>query len=306
MSARTARASASRTGRTSSSSPPAPTRPSCSASTCATPRSAGWSEDEQVAIDDSVRMISSPVFINLAGDDHGAVRAGSDDHIQRQHRDRSRDGEGRRRPGTHPHRGGRPAIHPHPGLHTPLHLLPPRRAGRCGPGLARDRGGRASNPPGPLRPALNEVITLAGSARDFVSWYEQALQGRFFTRPETLVEFKRIQAMSVQIPGDRAAGYARLCQGRGIPLVRRSTPRASLGRWWLAAAHAGDLLLYRELGRICKRFSRSRGRVLRGHQRYSGGRQARAAVIGCGCSRRLKPLSSTFRARRSAGDTVSL
>ena len=58
----------------------------------------------------------------------------------------------------------------------------------------------ASNPPGPLRPALNEVITLAGSARDFVSWYEQALQGRFFTHPETLVEFKRIQAMSVQIP----------------------------------------------------------------------------------------------------------
>jgi hypothetical protein len=32
-----------------------------------------------------------------------------------------------------------------------------------------------------------------------VSWYEQALQGAFFPRPETLTEFKRIQAMSEQI-----------------------------------------------------------------------------------------------------------
>ena len=44
------------------------------------------------------------------------------------------------------------------------------------------------------------MITLAGSARDFVSWYEQALAGAFFSEPETLREFKRIQATSVQIP----------------------------------------------------------------------------------------------------------
>jgi beta-lactamase class A len=58
----------------------------------------------------------------------------------------------------------------------------------------------AQNPPGPFRPPLNDVITLAGSARDFVSWYEQALAGAFFAKLETLTEFKRIQAMSVQIP----------------------------------------------------------------------------------------------------------
>jgi hypothetical protein len=40
------------------------------------------------------------------------------------------------------------------------------------------------------------VITLAGNAHDFVSWYEQALQGRFFAMRESLTEFKRIQAMS--------------------------------------------------------------------------------------------------------------
>jgi beta-lactamase class A len=57
----------------------------------------------------------------------------------------------------------------------------------------------AENASGPPRPLLNDVVTLAGNARDFVSWYEQALAGAFFTRPETLVEFKRIQAMSEQI-----------------------------------------------------------------------------------------------------------
>jgi beta-lactamase class A len=56
------------------------------------------------------------------------------------------------------------------------------------------------NPPGSLRSGLNDVITMAGSARDFVSWYEQALAGAFFSKPETLTEFKRIQATSVQIP----------------------------------------------------------------------------------------------------------
>ena len=55
------------------------------------------------------------------------------------------------------------------------------------------------HPPGPLRSPLNNVITLAGSARDFVSWYEQALRGVFFAKRETLTEFKRIQAMSEQI-----------------------------------------------------------------------------------------------------------
>jgi beta-lactamase class A len=58
----------------------------------------------------------------------------------------------------------------------------------------------SKSPPGALRPPLNDVITLAGNARDFVSWYEQALLGAVFAKPATLREFKRIQAGSVQIP----------------------------------------------------------------------------------------------------------
>jgi beta-lactamase class A len=68
------------------------------------------------------------------------------------------------------------------------------------------------NPPGPLRPLINPVETMVGNPDDFVSWYERVLQGAFFTRPETLIEFKRIQAMSEQIvkavPPDRPA-YAK-------------------------------------------------------------------------------------------------
>jgi beta-lactamase class A len=56
------------------------------------------------------------------------------------------------------------------------------------------------NSPGPLRPPLNDVRTLASTARDLVSWCEQALQGAFFSKRATLTEFKRIQATAVQIP----------------------------------------------------------------------------------------------------------
>jgi beta-lactamase class A len=56
------------------------------------------------------------------------------------------------------------------------------------------------------------VITMASSASDLVSWYERALQGAFFAKPETLTEFKRIQAMADAIartvPPDTAA-YAK-------------------------------------------------------------------------------------------------
>ena len=41
-------------------------------------------------------------------------------------------------------------------------------------------------------PFLNSVQTLASSADDFVSYYSRALQGAFFTHPETLNEFRRV------------------------------------------------------------------------------------------------------------------
>ena len=126
------------------------------------------------------------------------------------------------------------------------------------------------------------MITLAGSARDFVSWYEQALAGAFFTKPETLTEFKRIQAMSVQIaqavPPDTPA-YAK---GGELAVGPGSTPRASPGRSWSAARGATPVT-------FCfivnwdgpgERVSRGRSRVLRGHQRHPKGYKAGLAVTG--------------------------
>jgi beta-lactamase class A len=42
---------------------------------------------------------------------------------------------------------------------------------------------------------LNNVITMASTADDLVSYYSRALQGRFFTDPATLTEFRRILSL---------------------------------------------------------------------------------------------------------------
>jgi beta-lactamase class A len=46
------------------------------------------------------------------------------------------------------------------------------------------------------QPALNLTQSMASSAEDMVNWYFVALAGKFFKKPETLLEFKRIQAMA--------------------------------------------------------------------------------------------------------------
>lgn len=68
---------------------------------------------------------------------------------------------------------------------------------------------------GPFLDPLNDVITLAGSARDFVSWYEQALAGAFFTKADTLAKFKLLQAMGVS-PGFVPPDTAAYCKGGNV------------------------------------------------------------------------------------------
>jgi beta-lactamase class A len=46
------------------------------------------------------------------------------------------------------------------------------------------------------QPALNPIQSMASSAEDMVNWYFVALAGKFFKKPETLLEFRRIQAMA--------------------------------------------------------------------------------------------------------------
>jgi len=68
--------------------------------------------------------------------------------------------------------------------------------------------------PGPPRPPLNNQQTLASSADDFVSFYKRALAGKFFNKPATLTEFKRIHLNNTFFPDD-TAGY-----GKGGSLLK--------------------------------------------------------------------------------------
>jgi beta-lactamase class A len=54
---------------------------------------------------------------------------------------------------------------------------------------------KADTLPG-ARPAINDTQSMMGTAEVFVDYYRRALQGEFFTKPESLTEFRRIQAMA--------------------------------------------------------------------------------------------------------------
>lgn len=160
------------------------------------------SEDEQVAIDDSVRMLGSPVLQNLAGTTQArsvldAMIAYSDNTAT----DLATGKVGADRVRALVAELGLSSIRIPDSTRRFFSYLVGAPAGvDLGWHGVMDISEGRQSPPGPLRPPLNDVITLAGSARDFVAWYEQALQGTVFTKSETLREFKRIQAESVQIP----------------------------------------------------------------------------------------------------------
>jgi beta-lactamase class A len=152
------------------------------------------SEDEQLAIDDNVRDPSSPVFLELAGTTTArSVLEAMIAHSDNTATDIATEKVGADRVRALVAEAGLSSIRiPESTRRFRSYILgAPAGVDLGWPGVLR--------PPGPLRSPLNDVITLAGSARDFVSWYEQALRGSFFAKRETLIEFKRIQAMSVQI-----------------------------------------------------------------------------------------------------------
>ncbi len=152
------------------------------------------SEDEQLAIDDSVRNVGSSVFLNLAG----TTQARSVLDAMFAYSDNTATDLATRTVAADRVRALIAQLG-HSSIRIPnstrlfiSYILGAQAGVDLGwPGI--------KDPPGPPRPPLNDVITLAGSARDFVSWYEQALAGAFFAKPETLTEFKPIQAESVQI-----------------------------------------------------------------------------------------------------------
>jgi beta-lactamase class A len=169
------------------------------------------SEDQQLLVDAAVRDVGSPVLLNLAGTTTArAVLEAMITHSDNTATDLAMLMVGAQRVRALIAAAGLQTIRIADSTRILASYLlgAPAGADFGWPGILH----AIAHPPGPLRPPLNNVITLAGTARDFVSWYEQSLRGDFFSRVGTLVEFKRIQAMSEQIveaiPADTPA-YAK-------------------------------------------------------------------------------------------------
>ena len=151
---------------------------------------------------------------------------------------------------------------------------------------------------GPSRSPMNDHQTMLSTAEEMVRWYQGALKGEFFRKPETLLEFKRIQAMADSlwhvVPADTLAyGKGGSIDWQDFPLLR--IVRADDGSWG-----AGDVLFHDQLDRPGGR--RTFG--LRGLQELSS-RGAERSRKGC----RLASLGDKRRPReppRTAPETYVL
>lgn len=153
-------------------------------------------EDTQMAIDDSVRSLSSPVFLKLTG----TTPAVSVLEAMIAHSDNTATDVAMGAVGADRVR----ALVAQAGLKQTQVPDSTRRLFSYLAGVAEgvDAGWSgmqrlaASTSSAGSRPALNDRQTMASTAEDMVSWYRQSLSGAFFRKPATLVEFKRIQAMA--------------------------------------------------------------------------------------------------------------
>jgi beta-lactamase class A len=156
-------------------------------------------EDQQLVIDDSVRSLSSPVFLDLTG--KTAARNVLEAMIS--HSDNTATDAALAAAGVDKVRaliaeaGLRSTQVPNSTRRLFSYLAGAPEGVDVGwAGMQRLIAAPASAAAAPTRPALNDHQTMASTAEDMVRWYQQALRGAFFKKPGTLVEFKRIQAMA--------------------------------------------------------------------------------------------------------------
>jgi beta-lactamase class A len=158
------------------------------------------SEDEQLPLNDSVRSISSPSLLNLTGT--LPARVALEQMIA--HSDNTATDMALARVGVEKVRAFIAAA----GLSGTLIPNSTRRlfswlAGAA-PGVDIGWAGCQSVMDGklfgPVRSPINDQQTMICPAATFVAYYQRALQGKFFSKPATLTEFKRIQAMADAIP----------------------------------------------------------------------------------------------------------
>jgi beta-lactamase class A len=160
-------------------------------------------EEQQLAIDDSVRSLSSPVFLDLTG--KTAARNVLEAMIA--HSDNTATDAALAAAGVDKVRaliaeaGLRATQIPNSTRRLFSYLAGAPEGVDVGwAGMQRlivaPSSGPSSAATTPTRPALNDHQTMASTAEDMVRWYQQALRGAYFKKPGTLVEFKRIQAMA--------------------------------------------------------------------------------------------------------------
>lgn len=155
-------------------------------------------EDTQVAIDDAVRSFSSPVFLKLTGTTQAkAALEAMIAHSDNTATDVAMKAVGPERVRALVAQAGLKQTQVPDSTRRLFAYLAGAAEGADVDWSALNRLAEASPPAGAaMRPPLNDRQTMASTAEDLVAWYRRALKGEFFTRPATLVEFKRIQAMA--------------------------------------------------------------------------------------------------------------
>jgi len=174
------------------------------------------SEDDQWAINDRVRSLSSPVFLNLSGTTPGrcvleAMIAHSDNTATDIALDKAGPDHVR-------------ALISKAGLtHTRIpdstrRLFSyiagaPENVDLGWAGMQKTRSGWM---PGKPRPVINGQQSMLSSATEMVRWYQESLTGKFFAKPGSLTEFKRILAMADAIPAVVPADTVAFAKGGSI------------------------------------------------------------------------------------------
>jgi beta-lactamase class A len=158
------------------------------------------SEDQQIPIDDKIRSLSSPVLLNLSGTTSArSVLEAMISHSDNTATDAALALVGAARVRALIAEAGLQATQIPDSTRRLFSYLAgaPEGVDLGWEGAQRMATGALA---GPARAPLNDHQTMVSTAEDFVSWYRQALRGAFFRKPETLVEFKRIQSMADAIP----------------------------------------------------------------------------------------------------------
>jgi beta-lactamase class A len=154
------------------------------------------SEDEKLPVNNDIRALGSPVFIDLSGEIH--ARHALEAMIS--HSDNTATDMALARVGVNKVR----AFIAEAGLAVTqipdsTRIMGSYFAGapfgvdEGWKGMKRLRKGHLFGNP---RSALNRKCTMASTAGEFASYYRRAMRGEFFQSPETLTEFKRILATS--------------------------------------------------------------------------------------------------------------